>query len=570
MPGSDNQPWVGLGSDTDHRAAEGALVAAGWTPCGAGDWAIALASPDGTLAARISPFDPVGPLTARLYREAAPTSRVPALVAHVRLEGGGDLQILDRLHPVDRADAEAFLADLAAPTPALTELSACLRRVHAEGERTLAWLGSVDRNPTNVMRRSDGTLVLADPFYADGPHLYPAAVNDPDLVARTIAAVERRHMTEIPCAGSGPWKPGEQDTMRAALAGADARQAAGGIALAARFAEVVRPIVAERWPALAFATARLGSGSDAQGLDDATSRDHDWGLRLTLLVDDPTVVEAIDTLLEAALPEEVAGHPVRFATTWDPLVRHKVEVATVDDFIRSRTGFHPDEMDAAAWLCTPGQAILEVAGGPVFFDSGTTLISRRDALASYPDDVWRHVLAAGWQRLGADLPLVGRTADRGDDLGSRIVAARLCTVVTLLAFVVEQRWMPYPKWTTSRLVETPLGRAVQRHLALALQAETGAARGSALAAAAEVVHRRQRDLGISMGPAAIEPFFDRGHLTVAAALVDELRKPITEAVLLRRIPAGLGAIDQWSDAPALLMAATARRAAASALRRSSP
>jgi hypothetical protein len=41
-----------LGGQADHRDAERALLAAGWTACGAGDWAIALRSPDGRAAAR--------------------------------------------------------------------------------------------------------------------------------------------------------------------------------------------------------------------------------------------------------------------------------------------------------------------------------------------------------------------------------------------------------------------------------------------------------------------------------------------------------------------------------------
>jgi len=73
-----------LGRQADHRDAEQALLAAGWTPCGAGDWAIALRSPDGTAAARISPFDPTGPYSAALYREAAHTCQVPKLFAHRR------------------------------------------------------------------------------------------------------------------------------------------------------------------------------------------------------------------------------------------------------------------------------------------------------------------------------------------------------------------------------------------------------------------------------------------------------------------------------------------------------
>jgi len=61
-------------------------------PCGAGDWAIALRSPDGMTAARISPFDPTGPYNTAPYRQAEHTRQVPRLFTHHRLLGGGDLQ----------------------------------------------------------------------------------------------------------------------------------------------------------------------------------------------------------------------------------------------------------------------------------------------------------------------------------------------------------------------------------------------------------------------------------------------------------------------------------------------
>jgi hypothetical protein len=92
-----------FGADADHREVEAALLAAGWTRGGAGDWAIALRSPDGAVAARISPFDPTGPYAAELYREAAHTRQVPALFGHRRLTGGGDLQMLEWLEPVAEA-----------------------------------------------------------------------------------------------------------------------------------------------------------------------------------------------------------------------------------------------------------------------------------------------------------------------------------------------------------------------------------------------------------------------------------------------------------------------------------
>jgi hypothetical protein len=60
-----------------------------------------------------------------------------------------------------------------------------------------------------------------------------------------------------------------------------------GAELARRFhADVVAPLLAKALPGLGYAAGRLGSGSDVLGLDDATSRDHDWGCRLTLLVDE--------------------------------------------------------------------------------------------------------------------------------------------------------------------------------------------------------------------------------------------------------------------------------------------
>ena len=71
------------------------------------------------------------------------------------------------------------------------------------------------------------------------------------------------------------------------------------------------------------------------GLDDEMSRDHDWGCRLTLLVDedDRDQVPRISRMLEERLPERFGEFPVRFPVTWDSSVSHKVEVATVVDFV---------------------------------------------------------------------------------------------------------------------------------------------------------------------------------------------------------------------------------------------
>ena len=214
-----------LPTSTHHDVEQLLLREAGWTPCGVGDWAFALAAPDGELVARISPFDPVGPYTARLYREAAATGQVPRLLAHRRLAGGGDLQIMERLGAVPESEATTFLTRLVKPVPELKTLADVVARVHRDAQRDLPWCGPLDRNPSNVMREPSGALVLTDPYYADGPNLYATAERDPDSFVAQLPANQRRFMTEIPLVHSGPWSPDEREALREMLQRADDRRA---------------------------------------------------------------------------------------------------------------------------------------------------------------------------------------------------------------------------------------------------------------------------------------------------------------------------------------------------------
>ena len=102
-----------------------------------------------------------------------------------------------------------------------------MRRVHERARRELPWCGPLDTNLANIMRTVAGRLVVTDLFYADGPNLYATAAENPDLVVALIPEAERRFMTEIPLAASGPWEPGAREALRAGLAAADARQAEG-------------------------------------------------------------------------------------------------------------------------------------------------------------------------------------------------------------------------------------------------------------------------------------------------------------------------------------------------------
>jgi Domain of unknown function (DUF4037) len=98
------------------------------------------------------------------------------------------------------------------------------------------------------------------------------------------------------------------------------------------------------------------------------------------------------------------------------------------------------------WLSVTGQSVLEATAGPVFTDRTRALAPVQTLLTWYPPDVERYVLAAGWQRLCQLLPMMGRTAEAGDELGSRLLSAQLTWDLIWLAFALSRRWAPYAKW----------------------------------------------------------------------------------------------------------------------------
>ncbi|HEU5032381.1 MAG TPA: DUF4037 domain-containing protein [Spirillospora sp.] len=330
----------------------------------------------------------------------------------------------------------------------------------------------------------------------------------------------------------------------------------------AYYGDLVRPLLDARFPGLPYAAARLGSGSDVLGFDDATSRDHDWGCRLTLLLDDAQADVAPDVIamLERELPDRYRGHPVRFPVTWDETVSHKVEVSAVGAFCRSRLGVDPTGgLSVLDWLCLVGQCVLEVTAGPVFEDRTSTLAGIRSTLRRYPPDVERYVLAAWWRRASQWLPVVGRTAARGDETGSRILAARVAEDLMRLAFTLSGAWVPYGKWRGTAFRELPVARDLAGPLDTAVAAGGKREREAALVEAAEILLNVQRERGLPAPEKAITPFWDRPYWMIDAAVADGLVEGIGDPEVAGLRP-GIGSVEQWVDSVDVLGHADRRAA----------
>lgn len=256
-----------------------------------------------------------------------------------------------------------------------------------------------------------------------------------------------------------------------------------GIDLARMFyIEVVCPLIEGR----SHSAARLGSGSDVLGFDTPRSTDHGWGPQLHLFVA-ASKVDAIRTIIDSNLPAEFHGWPVYFG--WDEVaVQHHVSVAPLGEWLESHLGFDP-QVDIAVqnWLTTPQQLLLEVTAGAVFHDPDGDLKRVRSKLKWYPNDIWLWLLACQWHRIAQEEAFVGRTAEVGDELGSRILTARIVRDLMRLCFLIERRYAPYSKWLGSAFQNLHMAPRLVPHLDAALKATDYPAREAALCCAYEYI-----------------------------------------------------------------------------------
>ena len=325
-----------------------------------------------------------------------------------------------------------------------------------------------------------------------------------------------------------------------------------GLELAGEYyARVVRPLLDEAFPGLRHCAARLGEGSEVLGFDTERSTDHDWGPRLQVFLGDGDAerhAAGLTAMLADRLPETFRGYPVRFPVTRDDVARHRVEVTGLGAWLTRQLGFDPRRaVTLLDWLATPTQLLAEFTTGEVFHDGPGELTRARQNAAWYPRDVWLYVLACQWQRIDQEEAFPGRCAEAGDELGSRVVTARLARDLMRLCLLMHRRYPPYSKWLGTALARLPGGTGLAASLNGAISAGRFQDRerhlSEALIAAADR-HNRLRltpPLDTRTRPYYGRPFQVLGAGRFTAALRDAVTDP-----QVRRLPA-TGAVDQFTD-----------------------
>jgi len=233
--------------------------------------------------------------------------------------------------------------------------------------------------------------------------------------------------------------------------------------------EAVRPVLDRFFPNLPHSAALIGWGSDVIGFDTPTSRDHCWGPRMALFLAPEAFAQtskAVDQALGANLPYTFRGYSTHFG---EPdradggtrvqqeihrgPVAHFIEFHTLESYWQNELGASPfTDPEPVDWLTFQEHRLLALSAGKVFYD-GLGLEAARRRFAYYPHDVWLYLLAAQWGLIAQEEAFPGRASQVGDELGSRLITARLADRVIHLCFLMEKQYAPYSKW---------LGSAFQR------------------------------------------------------------------------------------------------------------
>lgn len=334
------------------------------------------------------------------------------------------------------------------------------------------------------------------------------------------------------------------------------------------FEQHLAPLLASDFPDLSYAAARLGDGSDVLGYDDEMSTDHDWGIRMQLFLSEEAHggwATAVHEQLRRSLPPLFQGVPVHFGEPNKQGVRlleervagpvdHRIEIWTLRGFFKKQLAIDPyDTLDAIDWLTIPQQLLLSVTKGRVFHDPEGALAQFREKFAYFPKDVWLYLMASQWGRISQEEHLMGRAGVAGDELGSRLIGARLVRDVMMLCFLQERTYAPYAKWFGTAFAELENGRHLLPVLNEVLNAPTWQERETTLCKVFERVATIHNGLGLTE-PVRTEcvSFYERPFRVLFAGDIQSALKQQIIDPTLQTIATNIGSIDQLSDSTDLL------------------
>lgn len=312
--------------------------------------------------------------------------------------------------------------------------------------------------------------------------------------------------------------------------------------------DLIKPILDEHFPNLKYAACRIGPRSDVLGFDTYISMDHDWGPLAQIFLSEEdhfNHAEEIKRVLKENLPTSYKGFPTNWTAPGSDNTRHPefspedpfnpiLNIMTVRQFIKESLDFdYSQPVTLRDWFAFSEQELLHIVVGKIFHNDLPELDEMRKYFNYYPEPVWLLRMYALWSAISEEQAFIGRCHDIGDELGERLITARIVNKLMKLCFYLERKYYPYSKWFGTGFSKLNCGQDLQPIFQKALSAKSYKQRNQALCSAYLKVAEMHNALNISTPvPIEIVNYYERGYKGLQTNnLMSALAEIITPEIL---------------------------------------
>jgi len=237
-----------------------------------------------------------------------------------------------------------------------------------------------------------------------------------------------------------------------------------GLTLAEDYFETFgKPMLETYFPDLKnrAAIGLVGMGSECLGVDDALSRDHDWGPGFCIWLNSNDF-QCVGPELQRRY-DEMPQHFNGLHRRTSSFGAGRMGVHETEGFYRSFTGLPQAPQKLLEWLVIPEYNLAALAGGKVFHDSYGHFSAIRDRIVDYyPEDVRLKKMAARCMSAARSGQYnYTRCLARGESYAATSTLVGFCEDILAIAFLLNHKFMPYYKWHRQIAAELPvLGKEI--------------------------------------------------------------------------------------------------------------
>jgi len=217
----------------------------------------------------------------------------------------------------------------------------------------------------------------------------------------------------------------------------------------------------------------VGSGSEHYGFDDLISQDHDIEPGFCIFLPGEDVVDRKRAFaLERAyakLPKEYGGMKRGLMS---PVGGNRNGVIRIEDFYSAAVGAPDGNLSAEPWLHIPDYALADATNGEIFFDNYGLFTEICERIKAMPADI-------KYKRLAGNLLVMAqsgqynftRCLSHGEPEAAQLALNEYVSATLKVLFLLNDRYMPYYKWSFRALRELPDGDWYAEKLSILLRGD---------------------------------------------------------------------------------------------------